>query len=57
MVRAHNRRQAIALYMGVDLGGRNIGVAEHQLDRAQVGAARQQVTGERVAQDVGRSRN
>src|SRR3954453_10420634 len=36
----------------VDLGGRDRGVAEQLLDRAQVGAALEQVRGEAVAQGV-----
>src|ERR1041385_863700 len=39
-------------HVRVDLRGRQIGVPEHQLDRAQVGAVLEQVRGERVAQDV-----
>src|SRR5437870_3741035 len=38
----------------VDLGGRDVGVAEHGLDRAQVGAALEQMARERVPEDVGR---
>src|SRR6185295_5872729 len=36
----------------VDLCGREVGVAEHQLDRTQVRAALEQMRGERVAQHV-----
>ena len=54
MMRPHRRRETRALYMGVDLGGRNIGVAEHRLDRAQIGAAVEQVAGEGMAQHVRR---
>src|SRR6185369_11029701 len=36
----------------VNLRRREIGVAEHQLNRAQVGAALEQVRGERVPQHV-----
>src|SRR6188472_3361920 len=39
---------------GVDLGGRDARVPEELLDRAQVGAALEQVGGERVAQHVRR---
>ena len=39
--------------VGVELGRRQIGVAEHLLDAAEVGAALEQVGGERVAQQVG----
>ena len=38
--------------MRVELGGGDVGVAEHLLQRAQVAAAREQVRGERVAQRV-----
>src|SRR5262245_39476213 len=38
----------------VHLGGRDVGVAEHRLDGAQVGAVLEEVCGERVAQLVGR---
>ena len=38
--------------VGVDLGRRDVGVAEHLLDRAQVAAAGEQVGGEAVAQRV-----
>src|SRR4051812_2712111 len=40
-------------YVGVELGGGEVGVAEHLLDRAKVGSAFQQVRGERVPQQVG----
>ncbi len=39
--------------MGVDLGGGDIAVPQHRLNRAQVGAIHQHVGGERVAQGVG----
>lgn len=32
--------------VGVDLGGRDIGVSEHRLDAAQISAVDQQVGGE-----------
>ena len=38
--------------VGVDLRGGDVGVAEHGLDRAQVGAALEQMGRERVAQLV-----
>ena len=44
--------QALGREVGVDLGGRQIGVAEHLLQRAQVAAPGEQVGGERVAQRV-----
>ncbi len=39
--------------VGVDLGGGDVGMAEHLLDRADLGAVRQQMGGKAVAQDVG----
>ena len=54
MVRAHGRRQALGLNMGVDLRGRDVGVTKHRLHRAQIGAAGEQVAGEGVAQHVRR---
>ena len=41
--------QALPRDVGVDLGGGDVGVAEHELDGAQVGAAFDQVGGEGVA--------
>ena len=38
--------------MSVDLRGADVGVAEHHLDRADVGAVLQKIGGERVAQLV-----
>src|SRR5688500_104235 len=38
--------------VGVELGGREVGMAEHLLDAAEVGAALEQVGGERVAQQM-----
>ena len=46
--------QALVQHMGVDLGRGHVGMAEQRLDHAQVGAARQQVRGEGVAQGVRR---
>ncbi len=45
--------ESVRGHVGVDLGGGDIGVSEHDLDRAQVGAALQQVGGKRVPQAVG----
>src|SRR5262245_51770425 len=45
--------QALVLDVRVDLGRRDVGVAEHLLDRAEVRAAREQVRREGVAQHVG----
>lgn len=39
--------------VGVDLGGRDVGVAEEGLDGAKVGAVHKEVGGEGVAQGVG----
>src|SRR6188472_357652 len=44
--------QALAREVGVELGGGDVGVAEHLLDGAQVAATREQVGGEAVAQGV-----
>lgn len=40
--------------MGVNLGGGNIGVAEHDLNRPKIGATFEEMTGKGVAQAVGR---
>ena len=40
--------------MGINLGGRYVGVAQHGLQASQVGAAFQQVRGESVADDMRR---
>lgn len=39
--------------VGVDLGGGDVGVAEHGLDGADVGAVHEEVGGEAVAEGVG----
>ena len=39
-------------HVGVDLGGGDIAVPQHRLNRAQVGTIHQQVGSERVAQSV-----
>src|SRR6516162_1459896 len=49
---AHQRLQPLFQHVGVDLCGRDVGVAEQGLYDAQVGAVVQEVTGEGVAQDV-----
>mgnify|MGYP000450889125 CR=1 FL=1 len=46
--------EAFATHVGVDLGGGDVGVTEHFLDRAQVGTVVEQVSGERGAQHMGR---
>ena len=48
--------KALARDMGVDLGGGDIGVAEHGLKRSQVGSVFQQMSGEGMPQNV-RSEN
>jgi hypothetical protein len=40
--------------VSINLGGGEVGMPEHDLDRAQVGAVFQQVGGEEVARGVGR---
>jgi hypothetical protein len=44
--------QVVGRHVRVDLGGRHVGVAEHLLHAAQVGAALQQVRGEAVPERV-----
>src|SRR4051812_46659756 len=44
--------QALGRQVRVDLGGGNVGVAEHLLHRPQVATAGEQMRGERVAQRV-----
>ncbi len=45
--------EAVLVDVGVDLGGGDIGVAEHFLDDAEVGAVVEEVGGEAVAELVG----
>src|SRR3990172_1983593 len=45
--------EVAALDVRVDLGGRDVGVAQHGLDGPQIGAASEEVRRERVAQLVG----
>ncbi len=40
--------------MGVDLGGGDVGVAEHGLDGAEVSAVHKEIGGEAMAESVGR---
>jgi len=49
-----NREQSLGIDRGVNLRGRQGGVAEQFLDRAQIAAARQEMSGERMAQRVRR---
>jgi hypothetical protein len=51
---AHQALQALFHHMGIDLRGRDIGVAEQRLHDAQIGAVVQKVAGEGVAQHVRR---
>ncbi len=44
--------EAFLIDVGVDLGGGDVGVAEEFLDDAEVGAAFEEVGGERVPQQV-----
>ncbi len=55
VVSAHDCFQALIQNMGVDLGRRDIGMAEHFLYRAEIRAMCQQVAREGMAQDVGRN--
>ncbi len=41
--------------MGVNLGSGDVGMAEHSLDRSQIGAIHEEVGGETMAQGVGRN--
>ena len=54
MKRAMNGFQPFLVDVSVDLGCCDIGMTEHELDRAQVGTVCQEVGGERVAEHVGR---
>ena len=56
MVLRVQRLQPLARDVGVDRRGRDVGVAEQHLHRAQVGAVVQQVGREGVAQRVRRQR-
>ncbi len=46
--------EAVAVNMGVNLGGGNIDMAEHFLDTSKVGAACQKMRSETVPKGVGR---
>ena len=54
MVLIVNSAQAFAADVRVDLRGPDVGVSEHELQRAQVGAPLQKMRGEGVADHVGR---
>ena len=45
--------EAVLVDVGVDLGGGDVGVAEHFLDDPEVGAVVEEVGGEAVAELVG----
>ena len=49
---AHEAFQPLLQHMGIDLRGRDIGVAEKRLHHAQIGAIVQEVAGEGMAQHV-----
>jgi len=49
---AHEAFQPLLQHMGIDLRGRDIGVAQKRLHHAQIGAIVQEVTGESMAQHV-----
>ncbi len=46
--------QPLPCYVSVDLSRRNIGVAQHDLNRSQVSARLQEMTGKRMPQTVRR---
>src|SRR5687767_1221495 len=50
------RLQALPRHVGVDLCGRDVGMAQEELDHPQVGAVIDEMRGERVAQRVRRDR-
>ena len=45
--------EAVLVDVGIDLGGGDVGVAEHFLDDAEVGAVVEEMGGEAVAELVG----
>src|SRR6185295_10110615 len=51
---AHQAFQPLLDHMGIDLGGRDVGMAEQRLYDAQVRAVMQQVAGKGMAQHVRR---
>ena len=55
MVVFDNFAQPFGLYMGIDLGRRDIRMTQHLLHRAKIGASFQQMAGETVAQHMGRN--
>ena len=55
MILLHSLGQPFGLHMGVDLGGGNIGMAQHLLHRAQIRAMRQQSRSKGMPEHVGRN--
>jgi len=49
---AHKAFEPLFQHVGIDLRGRDVGVAEQRLHHAQVGAIVQEVTGESVAEHM-----
>jgi hypothetical protein len=49
------RTQLFRYYMGVDLGGCYVGVAQHELHTAQIGTCLEHMTGEGMTQNVRRN--
>ncbi len=49
---AHHRLGALVEHMGVDLGGRYVGVPEQILNDAKIGAVLKEMASEGVAQDM-----
>ena len=47
--------QALLMNVGIDLSGRNVGVAEHHLNRAKICAVLQKMGREAMPQHVGRN--
>ena len=54
MVLLHQPPQTLLDHMGVDLGGRDVGVPQKLLDRAQISAPLQEMAGEGVPEDMRR---
>ena len=46
--------QIVPIHMGIDLGGRDISMAQELLDRSQIGPAFKKMGGEAMAKGVGR---
>ena len=49
---AHQAFQALLDHMGIDLGGRDVGMAEQRLHDAQIGAVMQQMAGKGMTQHM-----